>query len=473
MATSSPLELKLKRKRVISSKGRVTRRGFLAGATAALAAPYFVPGSALGAEGATPASERITVGAIGTGGRGSADMVGIMRSPESQIVAVCDCRRPRLQSALRNVNNYYAKQTGRSTYEACKPYGDFRELLAREDVDAVIIGAPDHWHGVMATWAAKAGKSMYLEKPISRTIREGKVVCETVKRYGVVVQTGTQQRSDRKFRQACELAVNGYVGKVHTVEVAVPAGGAVPSEPPSPVPEGFDYDMWSGPAPLHPFDTKRCEWLAMYWIHDYCVGFICNWGVHHLDTAQWGCPELTSEPFELEAKAIFPKSGMCDTAMIWNAEFRYPSGLRMKVTSADNPWWAQGNPEWGQGVDFAALGKPLEQGCRFIGDEGWVHVNRQRITAEPASLLDVKIKPDETHLHASDNHYADFLESVRTGRDPVAPLRAGHAASTLGNLGDVAVRLERKIKWDPVAEQCGDEEANRMFAEPMRSPWTL
>ncbi len=199
-------------------------------------------------------------------------------------------------------------------------------------------------------------------------------------KHNRVFQTGTQQRSDARFRQACVLARGGHLGKIHTIEVAVPAGGDIVKQPPAPVPAGFDYDTWTGPAPLHPFDLKRCEWLGMYWISDYCVGFICNWGIHHLDIAAWGCPEVANASFEIEGTGLVPSQGMCDTVVIWRTEYRYPSGLRLSFTSDRGPfdWQRQQGltEESAQALEHVDPKRHHETGCRFIGEKGWVHVTR-------------------------------------------------------------------------------------------------
>jgi predicted dehydrogenase len=285
-------------------------------------------------------------------------------------------------------------------------------------------------------------------------------VRDAVRQYGCVFQTGTQQRSDPKFRHACELARNGYLGKVHTIHVGAPGGRSYPVEPPCDPPAGFDYDMWTGPAPLIPFDKQRCEWLAMYMISHYCAGFITNWGVHHLDIAGWGCPEVFREPFEIEGTGVLPAEGMTDTWISWQMWLTWNSGLKMHYTNSGNP---------------------VEQGCKFEGDEGWVHVNRAGIKAEPASLLDVKLKGSDTPLHTSPPHAdpytahtADLFRSIRTRQDPVSPVEEGHAASTLGNVADIALRLGRKLRWDPQADRfVNDAEADSMLARAARSPWSI
>jgi predicted dehydrogenase len=454
------------------------RRRFLARTAAFAGLPYLVAGSALGNAGGAAPSDRITVGVIGTGGRGTANMMGVMESPLSQVVAVCDCRRPRREEAQKQVDQFYSERAGGRTYRGSTAYHDFRELIGRKDIDAILVCPPDHWHGIIATQALEAGKELYCEKPLGRTIAESIAIRNAALKHKAVFQTGTQQRSDARFRQACALARGGSLGKIRTIEVAVPAGGDIPTQTPVPVPEGFDYDMWTGPAPLHPFDNRRCEWLGMYWIFDYCVGFICNWGIHHLDIAAWGCPEVVESPFEIEGSAFLPTGGMCSTAVTWLTEFRYPSGLRMSFTSDCGPFdWQKG-----QGLTAESL-RALEAvdpkryhqiGCRFIGSEGWVHVTRGDITADPPSLLTKDIDAAAAKIGVSDDHYRNFLECVRSGRDPVSTVESGHRATVLGNVADIAVRLGRKLKWDPKAERfVNDEEANRKLSQPMRPPWRL
>jgi len=441
---------------------RVSRRGFLAGAMAAVAAPQILPASALGLEGQLAPSERITIGMLGMGNRGTDSWNSMKPLPDHQVMAVADCRRERALLAQKNINDFYAGRVGRQQFKGCDIYNDFRDLLARKDIDAVWGCVPDHWHGVVYSRAIEAGKDIYGEKPITRWIADGIKVRDAVRRYGCVFQTGTMQRSWRQFPQACELAINGYLGKVHTIQVGAPGGTSYPAEPPCSPPEGFDYDMWTGPAPYIPFDKKRCEWLAMYMISHYCAGFITNWGVHYLDIAGWGCPEVFDKPFSVEGTGVLPAEGMTDTWMRWQVNLRWQSGLNMLYTDSGN------------GCD---------SGCKFMGDQGWVRVDRNGIWAEPASLLTVKLKPGDKQLRRNwgDNagpgytsHTADFFHCIRTRQDPISPVESGQAASTLGNVSDIALRLGRKLKWDPTQDRfVGDDEANQMLSRPARSPWTI
>ena len=443
-------------------KSHLSRRRFLAGSLTGLAtAPLVVPSAVLGKDGTLPPSDRITIGVVGVGNRGSHSISAMRPLPDHQILAIAEARRDRAERALGVVNEMYAARTGTSDYQACQIYADFRDVLQRDDIDVIWGTAPDHWHGSMFSRVIKAGKDLYGEKSLTRYISQGVEICKLVRQYGCVFQTGTQQRSDPRFRLAAQLARNGYLGKVDRIEVISPAGQAYPVVPPCDPPEGFDWDMWTGPAPMFPFDKQRVEWLAMYMISHYCAGFVTNWGVHHLDIAGWGMPEVFEKPFEIEGTGSMPTGGMTDTWIFWDAVFRYESGLQ---------------------IDYCSVGeRQPRDGCRFIGDEGTVFVNRSVLEANPASLLDVKFKDSDVHLHASPwsgdpytAHTADFFRSLRTRRDPVSPVEEGHWATTLGNVCDIALHMGRKLKWNPKDNRfVGDEAANRMLSVAERSSWTM
>ena len=426
----------------------ITRRRFLTGAGACVAAPYIVPATSLGAAGRAAPSERIGMGFIGVGGQGSGHVGGLTGNSEVQTVAVCDANRPKAEANKKRVDTRYGAT---SDAAGCAAYSDFRELLARDDVDAVVIASPENWHALQSAMAARAGKDIYCEKAMSLTVLEGRQLCPTIRRYGTVFQLGTQQRSGRNFRFACELARNGYVGKLTRVEVGVPGGRALPNAKPAPVPKGLDYDLWLGPAPFTPYNKIKCS-FNWYFIFDYCAGWIQSWGVHHVDIALWGAPALTASTVDIEGTAVFPKDGLANTSITWQVAYTTPKGLVFSFT--DN-------------------GKH-PQGCRFIGEKGWVHVDRGGIRAEPASLLKVAIKPGEEHLYESRGHHGNFLECIRSRRDPVSSVEAGHAATTITLVGDIATRLGRKVTWDWKAERfVNDEPANRMLSRSMRTPWSM
>jgi predicted dehydrogenase len=361
----------------------LTRRNFLKGSAAALAVPVFIPASALGAN--SPSS-RITVGCIGVG----------MAFDEAQVVAVCDVDANRAANAQQIVEEHYAGRSPSGLYKGCATYSDFRRLLARNDIDAVLICTPDHWHALPAIAAAKAGKDIFIEKPLTLTIPEGRVLSDTVRRYGRVLQVGSQQRSDQRFRFACELVRNGRIGKLRTVRVGLPTDPGTVPQPTMPVPKNLDYDMWLGLTPwadyteerVHPQDGYgRPGWLR---ISDYCCGMITGWGAHHMDIAHWGMGAEYTGPVEIEGRADYPKDGLWDVHGDFRIEYTYAGGV--KVICADN--------------------KTNRQGVLFEGSEGWVYVKRKIIDANPKSLLTSVIGPDEIHVYRSDNHKANFLDSI-------------------------------------------------------------
>lgn len=439
------------------NEGRgITRRRFIGQASALGAAPLIIPAAALGRDGEAAPSERVTLGIIGTGGRGTSNMRTFLPVAGAQVVAVCDVKRNMRERAAKMVGDHKAAGRG-GTGKPCDMYNDFREVLARDDVDAVVISPQDHWHAVIAVAAARAGKDMYCEKPLGVAVTECAAIRDAVRSYGRIFQTGTQQRSDPKFRHACNLARFGHLGKVSKIEVAAPGPRYQPKykgpATPEPVPDGFDYDMYVGPAQMRPYTRYCVDWPGWYLIWDYCAGFIVNWGVHHLDIAHWGHPSISQQPCRVTCKSMYRTHPVCDNISSWQAKFVYDDGLEM---------------------DFTDTGNPLEQGTRFVGEEGWVHVNRRGIKAEPKSLLDVEIKPDEPQLYVSTNHHADFINCVRLRRDPVAPVEAGHVASYLGMIAESAGRVGRELRWDPSTEQFVDDpEANRLLTRPMRSPWRV
>jgi len=426
---------------------RFLKRGIvLAGA---IAAPLPIASSALGGDSSIAPSNKTTIGCIGVGGMGTGNMKVFLGLAGCRVVAVCDAYESRRQKAKELADDQYGDK-------GCASYADYRELVARKDVDALMIAPQDHWHALIATAAAKAGKDMYCEKPLGVSVQEGRRIRDAVRKAQRVFQTGTWQRSQRKFQHACELARNGYLGKIHTVQVGSPGPEYRPSYKgpldPQPVPPGFDWEMWRGPAPAKPYNPGRVAWPDWYLIWDYCAGFITNWGVHHLDIANWGCPQLGTEPFEVECKATYRKEGFTDNVETWSATFTYPGGLRMLFT--DN--------------------QKQKSGCRFIGEEGWVHVDRSGIWAEPESLVKVKLKPGQLRLTESDHHQDNFLSCVRSRKDPVSDVDAAYQASTLGLLADIAARLGQKLKWNPQQERfAGNGEADKMLTRAMHNGWKL
>jgi predicted dehydrogenase len=437
----------------------VSRRCFLktsAAVGAGLALPAIVPSSVFGADAP---SERIAVGCIGFGRMGTGDLREALGFRQVQVVAVCDLDSKRAANAKQLVESRYAAQKADGTYKGCDTYGDFREMLARDDIDAVQIATPDHWHVLPALEAARRGKDIFLQKPLSLTIHEGRVLSDTVTRFSRVFQVGSQQRSDARFRQACELVRNGRVGKLQTVKVGFGTDPGCGPQPTMPVPENLNYDMWLGPAPWAPYTEQRVHpqnsingrpgWLR---IADYGAGMITGWGSHHLDIVHWGMDTEHTGPVEIEGRAEFPKDGLWDVHGTFHIEYTYANGVRMMA------------------VDEATY----RNGVLFTGDKGWVFVSRGTIEAEPKSLLQETIGPGETRLYVSNNHKANFYECVKSRAMTIAPVEVGHRSCTACLLGEIAMRTGRKLQWDPAKEQfTNDEQANRMISKPMRAPWCL
>lgn len=436
----------------------LSRRQFLkssAATTAALLGPTIVPASVFGADAP---SNRITFGFIGVGRMGSGDMREILGLKQAQIVAVCDVDSNRVKAAQKTVETHYGRQSSGGSYKGCGTYGDYRDLVSRDDIDAVSIATPDHWHVLPAIAAAKAGKDIFLQKPMSLTIQEGRVLSDTVARYGRIFQMGSQQRSDSRFRQACELVRNGRIGKLHRVKVGFGTDpGTVPVQS-MPVPEALDYNFWLGPAPWAAYTEKRVHPQKGYgrpgWLRivDYGAGMITGWGAHHNDIAQWGMGTEKTGPVEVEGRAGYPKDGLWDVHGDFRIEYTYVNGV--KVICADS--------------------KKNKQGVLFEGSEGWVYVMRGKIDAHPKSLLTSTIGADELHLYKSDRHKDNFLDCIKSRAETVAPVEIGHRSCSVCLLGDIAMKLGRKLKWDPDAEKfTNDDEANRMLWRPMRGPWRL
>jgi predicted dehydrogenase len=405
------------------------------------------------------------MGFIGVGSMGGGHLRTFLGYEDVQAVAVSDLREIFRQRAVERVERHYG---GRGF----KAYRDYRELLARQDIDAVTVVTPDHWHALIGIEAARNGKDMYYEKPLAMSVTEGKAVREAVNRYGVVFQFGAQQRSDEKFRFACELARNEKIGKLHTIIVSSHPSMTFPNQPTQPVPskDEFDYDTWLGPAQWAPYTYERCASRSMgtdgLWTHiyDYSLGGLGGaWGIHHVDIAQWGNGTDDTGPVEIEGTGIIPADGLADTAIAWEIEHTYANGVKMIHAST--------RIAARRAKQFAVRNGP---GILFIGSEGWVLVGRGYLAAEPKPLLTATIGPDEIRLPASNNHRRNFIECVKSRRRTICPVETAARSDTICHLDDIAIRLGRKLKWDPEREEfINDETANRMLTRPMRSPWRL
>ncbi len=427
------------------------------GALASAAVPAFFS-TRQGLAGTGP-NDTINIGCIGVGRQGRGDMQEAIyqgMDANARVVAVCDIDSKRLKSAKELVEKIYRENAEKvGTYGGCETYSDFRELLKRPDLDGVVIVTPDHWHAIPAIAAAKAGKDIYLEKPMTYSIEEGKALVRAVRDNKRIFQVGSQQRSGIYFRKACELVRNGRVGKVHTIKVGLPVDKGTGNPETAPVPENLNYDMWMGPTEPAPYAEHRVHPQANFgrpgWlqIERYCKGMITGWGAHMNDIAQWGNGTDDSGLTEIEASGEFPKRGLFDVHTNYKAEGKFTNGVKL-------------------------LQETGPAGVRFEGDQGWIFVSREKLEASDPALLKGKIPEDGVHLYESTNHMKNFLECMRSRKEPVAPVEVGHRSNTICLITHISMKLGRKLNWDPKTERFkDDDEANAMLGYKYREPWTL
>lgn len=452
------------------SNHKITRRSFLKSFTKTAAgiitSPYIITTTMLGKDTTLPPSERIALGHIGVGQRGAnALLKSFLDLEDAQCAAVCDPFRSKRERWAKYVDSTYAVKKEMGSYKGCMAYNDFRDLLARDDIDAVVVATPDHWHVPIALAAARAGKDMYVEKPLGLSIEQNRTLRTGIKSYGRVFQYGTQQRSGRNFRFACELVQNGRVGELKTIQAWCPGkyGKHESSTKPIPVPAGFDYDLWLGPAPWSPYTNDRCTYRGSWYVSDNSLGFIAGWGAHALDIAQWGNNTEYTCPIKYEGIGIFPTDGLFDTPISWDVKCHYANGVELHFMSHD-----VARPI------IKRYRKDNDHGTTFIGADGWVSVDRDDIYAEPSSLLKSIIGPSEIHLYESKSHSQNFLDCIRTRAETVSPIAPAVQSDMISHLSDITIRTGRQIMWDPEKEVIiDDEEASRLLSRPMRSPWHL
>lgn len=438
----------------MKKRTRVSRRQFIKKGTSLAATvfglPYIISPPAFGAAGMVAPSERITIGCIGTGWMGTENLHSFLNQPDAHIVAICDIDANHLKNAIHLVNEKYGNMD-------CASYHNFWELLARDDIDAVSCALPDHWHSIPAVEAAKAGKDIYSEKPLSHTLREGRAMCRAVKRYNRIWQTGSWQRSVGNFRFACMLVRNGRIGKVKRAEVGLPAGqtdfaGTRDQTAIQPPPPGLDYDRWLGPAPYAPYAVARVH-KNWRWNLDYGGGQLMDWIGHHGDIAHWGLGFDYDSPVEVEGRGEYPRTGLWNSATRFKIRAVYANGVEMLI---------------GGGIG-------LRPGTKWIGEHGWVWVNRgNALETDPPGLLNETFGPNDIQLYRSPEHHRNFLDCIKSRRPTITPCEVAHHSVTAGHLGQIAMLLGRKIRFDPKSEQIiGDAEADKMLGRPMRSPWHL
>lgn len=417
-----------------------SRRSFLRHSALAATAPLILPSSTRAAP-----SERIVMGFIGVGGMGSGNLNSFLNHKDVQVVAVCDVDRGRARSAADNVNKRYGTQD-------CATYSDFRELIARTDLDAVALALPDHWHTIPAVMAAQAGLDIYGEKPLARSIVEGRHIVNAVQRNGRVWQTGSWQRSQENFRRGAELVRNGRIGKIQKVEVGLPTGGGTGDHAPQPVPEGVDWDMWLGPAPWAEYTNQRMHY-QWRWIQDYSGGQLTDWAGHHIDIAHWGLGCDHTGPRFIQGTATFPKSGLWNTATHYRIQCEYETGVVFEIADASQ----------------------IPMGTKWIGDEGWVRVDRGGVLqASDPAILREQIGAGETRLYRSTDHQRNFLDCVKSRQLTITPVETAHRSISVGLLCEIAFLTGRKIKWDPVTETiANDPGASALLHRAYRAPWTL
>ncbi len=452
----------------------LSRRSFLdlsAKATAiAVGFPTIVPASVFGKNAP---SNRINVGAIGTGriSRGH-DMPGVWQYDNALIMAVCDVDSHRANEAKQLVNETYAKKNGKP-YDGVKVYGDYRELLANKDIDAVLVSTPDHWHAPMVIHAVQAGKDVYMQKPASLTISEGRMMADAVNRSKQIVQVGSQQRSSQQFRYAAELVRNGRIGTLKTVYVGLPGDPSGNEEPIMPTPATLNYDMWLGTTPDVYYTEKRVHPQTGYdrpgWLRceQFGAGMITGWGSHHIDCAHWAMNTEHTGPIEIWGHADFPKSGLWNVHGIFRTEALYKNGVRMVVSNE------------------------IPNGIRFEGTEGWIFVSRgdasvtasdpiekrnaaKALDASDPKIITSEIGPNEVRLTVSKEHHGNWLESVVSRKQPISPAEIGHRSCTACLLHHAAMKLNRKLYWNPDTEQfVNDPEANALLSRPQRKPYAI
>jgi len=438
----------------MSNERPVRRRDFLKNATAAAAGmavfPTIVRASALGLNGSVAPSERIVMAGIGYGMQGIPNMRAFLEKDEVQWVAVCDLDKNHLAQARDIVDKKYGNKD-------CATYADYRELLLRKDVDAVSIAVPDQWHAILSIACARNGWDIYGEKPLTHSLAEGRALCDAVKRYARVWQTGSWQRSVENFYRAAELVRNGRIGKILRVEVGLPSGHydfarTFGQEKITAPPPELDYETWLGPAPSWPYCKARVH-MNWRWNMDFGGGQLMDWVGHHLDIAHWGLGYDLTGPVEVSGRGEFPTTGIYNSALRYRVETKY----------------ADGTP-----IILAGGYAEIQGGTKWIGESGWVWVDRGGFETQPAHLVQEVIGPNETKLVRSRDHYQNFLDAVRSRGSTVAPCEVAHRSASVGHLGVIAIETGRTIQWDPAAEKIIDDpEAERLLGRSYRKPYAL
>jgi len=443
-----------------------TRRRFLERSLILAGGSAVTPRSLFAVERPAP-SERVAIGVIGTGNQGISEMLGFLEDPRVQVVAVCDVNRRSNEYwagkpggrdvAAELADQHYAEQRKSDRHAGCATLEDYRELLARDDIDAVLIETPDHWHALQACDAAAAGKDIYCQKPASLTVAEGRAMVHAVRKHERILQVGSQQRSNGNFLKANEWIQGGKIGEIQRIVVGLPEGnkdfnGLGVRKLPEPVPDGFNYPLWLGPAPLAPYAPARCH-INFRWIYDYAGGMVADWGAHHLDCAAWSLGRDRSGPAEIRGvRATFPMDPLWNTPQTFRFELHY------------------------RGAAPIICGTDLPFGVRWEGSEGWIEAGRTSLKSSRRDLIDTLGETDRTGAAGNDGeaHFREFIDAVIARRDPNTPIEVGHRSATLCHLANIAMRLGReKLDWDPQAERFRDDpDANDLLRMPYHNGWS-
>jgi len=455
------------------NKTHISRRQFVAGLGAVTAMPYIIPATALG-KGRPAPSDRINVGFIGYGTQTHDNIGNFLHDDRVQVVSVADCNRESglygyggerqggREPGRRHVNGFYAQKLNKPDYDGCKVYTDFRELLDKDALDAVVISTPEHWHALQAVAAARKGIHIYGEKPLALCITEGRAIVDAVKKHNVIFQLGSQQRSEDYFRMASEFIRNGRLGKLQKIEVGLPGGrylfgkqGADTSKEPLPQPPAYlDFEMWLGPAPKRPYIPAIHTPLSWRDNLDYAGGHITDWGAHHLDIVQWALGKDESGPVAIEnlKSDLPPREAVWNTVSDFSFEVVYAEGTRV----------------------FAS--NHFENGIRFIGEGGKeLFVARGKLEATPQDLIREKITDSEIKLYVSGNHVRNFINCIYNGEPTIATSEIGYRSNTVAHLANIGLRLGRdKVQWDPAKEEfINDPDATKLKTTPMHNKWSL
>jgi predicted dehydrogenase len=427
----------------VSPKTGSNRRHFLKTSAVALAAPTIVPASVFAKPGEPAPSDRVVVGSIGTGDLGRRHHLNNKLIPNKriQMAAVCDVDRNHSDQAALDVFSKTGKRVD--------VYKDYRQLCDRKDIDAVLIAVPDHWHALTAIYAMESGKDVYSEKPLSLTIEEGQKMVQAARRYGTVFQTGSQQRSDARFRLACELVRNNKIGKLKRVDTYIGGIDAGKWQPATTPPPELDWNLWLGPAPYAEYFPNRCHY-QFRWFSDYSGGKMTDWGAHHNDIAQWGIGADGSGPVKVSGKGEFYEDGPHDVAGKFDLVYTYGNGVELHCHSDG------------------------ENGVKFTGENGTVFVSRGKIEASDPELLKTEFTANDLRLYYSKDHHENWLDCIQSRERPICDVEIGHRSCTVCHLGNITLKLGRELKWDPAKEQfVDDDQANLLVSKPMRAPWHL